>query len=152
MKKFVFGVLAFSTLISGCGSVAETNTAANASNGNTNSNVLIKVDPKNPPPGLGPGPVAPSAESTPGIPPPGSAVNAIPKGVTPTPGIDAANARLKPKPGATPTPGIPSPEEIRRILDQQKGKNPKLPPPPPSSGESMMKKKQSGVNRPNSNN
>ena len=150
MKKYVFGALAFSTLmISGCGSASETNTAANVSNGNINSNVLIKVDPKDLPPGHSVNGMPPGNS----VLPPGSAANAIPKGVTPTPGIDPANARIQPKPGATPTPGIPSPEEMRRIMQQQRGNtNANVPPPPPSSGGSMMKKKRPGLDKSNSNN
>ncbi|MGI8811400.1 MAG: hypothetical protein ACR2IH_02590 [Pyrinomonadaceae bacterium] len=86
------------------------------SNLNQNTNVTVTVDANNMPPGLSAVPIAPSANSTPGIPPANQAYITT-RGATPTPGIpDPKNLGKQLKPGATPTPGIPSEAELRRQL------------------------------------
>ena len=85
-------------------------------NSNQNTNVTVTVDANNMPPGLSAVPIAPSANSTPGIPPANQAYITT-RGATPTPGIPDPKTLGKPlKPGATPTPGIPSEAELRRQL------------------------------------
>src|SRR5215218_554411 len=127
-------LISSAAFISACSS-AESNTNANANSvvgaGNVN------VDANNLPPGFSTSPIAPSANTTPGIPDPKEANN-VPKG-TPTPGIpDAANMRKPFKPGATPTPGIPDPETLRR---QMQGNKSVTGPPPVQGDQPMMKKR-----------
>jgi len=138
--KFVLVIsLSCSILLVGCGSEPQANSNSNttAANSNTIGNTRLQnVDPKDLPPGLSGSPLAPVANSAPGL-NPANAVNGVPKGATPTPGIpDPATLGKPAKPGATPTPGIPDPatlkqqmEEIRKRLNSNSNQRPQLPPP-----------------------
>lgn len=91
-------------------------------NQNAASNSVKKLDPADLPPEFSGEPIKPSAETTPGIPAPGEA-NKVPVGATPTPGIpDPATLGKPVKPGLTPTPGIPSAEEIKKMMEAQRGR------------------------------
>ena len=133
--------LSCSILLTGCGPAPEAGSNMNSNISTANSNTagntrLQNVDPKDLPPGLSGSPLAPVANSAPGL-NPANAVNGIPKGATPTPGIpDPATLGKPAKPGATPTPGIPDPatlkqqmEEIRKRLNSNSNQRPQLPPP-----------------------
>lgn len=139
MKLSLIAVpVGLSIFIAGCGSTASTNVNVNA----TNSNAAVKLDPANMPEGLKPEPVAPSANTTPGIP---AAVTNLPKGATPTPGIpDPVTIKKGLKPGVTPTPGIPSQEEIRKAMGQPPVNVNK----PVQSDQMMMKKNTNKVQKP----
>ncbi|MEP7149046.1 MAG: hypothetical protein ABI857_09205 [Acidobacteriota bacterium] len=136
MSKVIFRIILLSlvALVSACGS--------SDSNANVNTNQEggignVTVDANNLPEGLSTSPIAPSANTTPGIPDP-KAANSVTKGATPTPGIpDPASLRKPFKPGATPTPGIPDPETLRKQMQRQVNVNA----PPPTAGDSMMMKK-----------
>jgi hypothetical protein len=138
--KFLYIIIATTAAISiGCGS--STNTTANT-NTNTAQNMNVAIDQKNMPEGISTTPIAPSAETTPGIPDPAVANN-VPVGATPTPGIpDPATLGKKLKPGATPTPGIPDPETLRRQLQSVSNVNVNT---PPANGDNMMMRKNVNV-------
>ena len=143
-SKFLIGGIVAAAAI---GAACSTTTLNTNTNINTNSNVAILVDANNMPPGLSASPIAPSANTTPGIPAPGAA-NAIPKGTTPTPGIPDPKTLRKPmKPGVTPTPGIPDPATLRRQM-QQPGTNVNTP--SPGNNDMLMRGRKSPrpVNRP----
>ena len=136
-------ILAFVSvlLVTSCGRSAETN--SNAANSNGIRATMQTVDANNLPPGLSASPVAPSANTTPGIP---AVSNAnVPRGTTLTPGNpDSKNTNVVLKPGGTPIPGI-DPDRGRRQMPQQSnaGKGSPVPSPPPDAGEPMMRKKAS---------
>lgn len=135
MKKLLLPSIVAISFGIGCGSAGDVNSAN--SNANTNGNVMVNLDANSLPPEFSTKPLAPSANSTPGIPPPGQA-NITPKG--PIPGIPEPGDAGKPlKRGATPTPGIPSEEEIRRQMRHPVG-NVNSPPPNAGTTPSIRKK------------
>ena len=138
-KLFICSLLAAVAVSSACTS-AEPN--ANAAQ-NSNTNVMVNIDPKDLPPGLTASPLPPSTNTTPGI-PPANQVNLPPKGGTPTPGIPDPKTLNKPmKPGATPTPGIPDADTLRRQMQRPATDVNK---PAPANGEMMMRSTKRPVN------
>ncbi|MEO5859696.1 MAG: hypothetical protein ABIR33_12185 [Pyrinomonadaceae bacterium] len=135
-------------MLAGCGSTPEANSNTVAANTNLSNSRIQNVDASNLPPAPSASPLAPTANSAPGISTPVNTVNSVSKGATPTPGIPDPSTLGKPsKPGATPTPGIPDPatmkkqmEEIRKRLNSNS--NQPQPPPPPGAGDGQMMRKQ----------
>jgi hypothetical protein len=118
LRKTLFGlIIASASLGLACGSSDNTSSNANSANTAGNGPVVI-TNPANMPEGLSNKPVEPSGNATPGIPDPKSVnTNNRPANV---PGISDANGMMKQLPkGTTPTPGIPSPEQIKKQMNQK---------------------------------
>jgi hypothetical protein len=134
---FLLGLLV-TVFSAGCSS-AET-TDSNSSEGNSSSNRIQNVDPKDLPPGLSASPVVPVNN--------GNVMGSPTQGTTPTPGIPDPKTLGKPmKPGATPTPGIPDPETLKRQMEEIRktaNRNTNQPPPTGRTDDGpMMRSKRS---------
>lgn len=117
-KKILFGlIIATASFGLACGTTEkQSNSTANSAN--SAGNGVVTINPANMPEGLSTKPVEPSGNATPGIPDPKSInTNSKPANV---PGISDANGMLKQLPkGTTPTPGIPSPDQIKKQMNQK---------------------------------
>jgi hypothetical protein len=92
--------------------------AGNSAN-TANTVTYTNLDANHMPAGLSTSPL-PINGTTPGIPAANAVnINLNRPGATPIPGIDPNNIRITPNPKGTPTPGIPSPAEIKKMLQQQ---------------------------------
>jgi hypothetical protein len=84
-----------------------------------NSAGPTNLDANHMPAGLSVSPL-PINGTTPGIPEANAInININRPGATPIPGIDPGNIKITPNPKGTPTPGIPSPAEIKKMMQQQ---------------------------------
>jgi hypothetical protein len=86
-----------------------------------NTVTITNLDANHMPAGLSTSPL-PINGTTPGIPAANAVnINLNRPGATPIPGIDPGNIKIAPNPKGTPTPGIPSPAEIKKMMQQQSG-------------------------------